>query len=548
MATQSRRASAEVRAEIRLLGGSRTLSETSQESSEEKQDVEHEEPQLIRQPHRISAQLYGNTNLRLQNDSFLRAAKRLPTDYVPVWVMRQGLSSFLELCRGRSFWEVCCTPEIASDCTVAPVKRYGVDAAIIFTDILAPLQAFGCRLVSDPKYGMRLSSCIKKPSAVDQLTFNDVQSSIISVIETIQLSKMKLRGQVPLVGSIGAPFTLFCYLLESHVSQDLRRVKRWMQLYPISCSILLQKITLLITEVALMQIENGAQALQVNDFLLGQCPAQFHDEFAYLYLRQLALKIRKTFPHVPLILQTFNTGHCLPGIIQCGYDVVSVDYKVDPAYACQVSNGSVSLQGNLDPAVLSADHATISREVSRMLLGFGVIGTIANLGGGLDPETEPQSIIAFVDAVHGFQETKSHEICSPVHSPTLYRAYSALDSSAAQRISEQFIRPGYFSDTSAQWMRSPTSPLLASDDHDLNTSILLGLLRSFRKLEWVPDHQVLSCTLCDKRFGLFTRKHHCRKCGQIFCHDCSTRRFLLTQTGSAVRVCDRCYSTLTFHL
>ncbi|TSO25254.1 Uroporphyrinogen decarboxylase [Bagarius yarrelli] len=336
-----------------------------------------------------AASLYRPKNFpELKNDTFLRAARGEEVEHVPVWCMRQAgryLPEFREFRAGKDFFDTCRSPEDCCELTLQPLRRFPFDAAIIFSDILVVPQ--------EPDDLQKLRSKV------------DLVSELGYVFRAITLTRHKLEGKVPLIGFSGAPWTLMSYMIEGGGSTTHSKAKRWLYRHPEASHTLLKRLTDVIVEYLLGQVNAGAQALQVFESHAGCLgPVEFK-VFALPYLRDIARRVKDRLKEsgldsVPMIVFAKDGHYALEDLSQSHYEVVGLDWTIDPRAARQRTGGAVSLQGNMDPCALYAPKESISDIVKKMVEAFGTRGYIANLGHGLYPDMNPESVGAFVEAVH----------------------------------------------------------------------------------------------------------------------------------------------------
>uniref|UniRef100_A0A8C9TL03 Uroporphyrinogen decarboxylase n=1 Tax=Scleropages formosus TaxID=113540 RepID=A0A8C9TL03_SCLFO len=345
----------------------------------------------------------------LKNDSFLRAACGEETQHVPVWCMRQAgryLPEFRETRAAKDFFETCRSPEACCELTLQPLRRFPLDAAIIFSDILVVPQAMGMDVQMVPGKGPTFPEPLKEPDDLQRLRAKvDVATELDYVFKAITLTRHKIEGKVPLIGFTGAPWTLMTYMIEGGGSTTHSKAKRWLYLYPEASHKLLKQLTDIIVEYLLGQVEAGAQALQVFESHTGCLgPAEFK-EFSLPYLRDIARRVKDKLKdsgldNVPMIVFAKDGHYALEDLSESHYEVMGLDWTIDPRSARERTGGKVSLQGNMDPCALYAPKEQIGEIVKRMLEGFGTRGYIANLGHGLYPDMDPEHVGAFVEAVH----------------------------------------------------------------------------------------------------------------------------------------------------
>ena len=306
--------------------------------------------------------------------------------YLPEYHRAKGNHDFFECCR---------SPEIASTLTLQPIERYGklLDAAIIFSDILVIPQALGMTVEMVDKKGPHFPNPLDSPEdqqykkVLDKDV--DVESELRYVYEAITLTRKKLAGRVPLFGFCGAPWTLLCYMVEGGGSKIFKEVKTWIYKWPTESKKLLEKITAVCIEYLALQVQAGAQILQVFDSWAGELSPSTFDEFSLPYLKEIAGKLPKRLSElgltkVPMVVFAKGAWFALDKLCQIGYDVVGLDWLQDPAEAMEIANGRVVLQGNADPGVLYGGREAITNVVEKMVKGFGggKGGWIANLGHG----------------------------------------------------------------------------------------------------------------------------------------------------------------------
>ena len=340
----------------------------------------------------------------LKNDLILRAARGEPTERAPVWIMRQAgryLPEYRALRAEDEFFTVVRTPELAAEVTLQPLERFPLDAAIIFSDILVVPQALGMEVEMVKGKGPHFPRPLDGPADLDRLRSpEDAAGDLEYVYTALSVTRRQLGGRVPLIGFCGAPWTLMAYMIEGGGSKTFARSKAWLYAHPEASHRLLQRITDVLAGYLVRQADAGAQLLQVFDSWAGLLtPAAFRS-FALPYLRDLAGRVRAERPGVPLIVFARGANYALPDLAEAGYDVVGLDWTVDPAEARAAVAGRVALQGNLDPCALYASPAVIREEVERMLDAFGPGAHIANLGHGLHPTHDPAHVGVFVEAVH----------------------------------------------------------------------------------------------------------------------------------------------------
>ncbi|GCB62313.1 uroporphyrinogen decarboxylase [Scyliorhinus torazame] len=352
----------------------------------------------------------------LKNDTFLRAAWGKVTDYVPVWCMRQAgryLPEFRETRATQDFFTTCRSPSICCELTLQPLRRFPLDAAIIFSDILVIPQALGMEITMVPGKGPTFPEPLTEPADLVKLKDNvDVSQELAYVFQAITLTRHELKGKVPLIGFSGAPWTLMAYMIEGGGSNTMAKAKRWLYQYPDASHKLLKILTNVIVDYLVGQVSAGAQALQVFESHAGHLGSEQFTEFSLVYLREIAHRVKEKLKvlgldQVPMIVFAKDAHYALEDISQSGYEVVGLDWTIQPKVARKRTGNKVTLQGNMDPCVLYAPEDKISETVKKMIEEFGPQRYIANLGHGMYPDMDPEHVAMFVKAVH----THSRQIC-----------------------------------------------------------------------------------------------------------------------------------------
>jgi len=337
-----------------------------------------------------------------KNDRFLRACRRQPVDTVPVWIMRQAgryLPSYREVRKHVTFLELCRTPELAARVTLMPVEQLGVDAAILFSDILIPVEPMGIGLVFTDA-GPSLDGAIRNRGDVDRLRVPTPEEDMPFVLQAVRLLRRELEGKVPLIGFAGAPLTLAAYMTEGGGSTHFTQLKRLLFADPAAAHALLDKITDTVAAYLAAQVAAGAEAVQLFDSWAGVLSPAHFDEFALPYVQRVVAAVRQA-GEVPFIYFVNGIAGLLGRLRGCGADVIGFDWRVDIGEVRARLGDGVAVQGNLDPCVLLGPEALIDHEVERVLAAAGTApGHIFNLGHGILPETPPEHARRLVEAVH----------------------------------------------------------------------------------------------------------------------------------------------------
>lgn len=342
---------------------------------------------------------------------FLRACWRLPTDTTPVWYMRQAgrsLPEFREIRQKHSFFEVANTPELCAEVTLQPVRRLGVDAAIIFSDIVAPLVAIGVDIQLVEGTGPTMRAPVRALADLDALRPLDPDHDMRPIREAIGLVRQELAsGDIALIGFVGAPFTLASYLVEGKPSRDFAHTKRMMLDAPELWDALMSRLTDITLSFARGQIAAGAQAIQVFDSWIGALGPREYARSVQPHMRRLFDGLRAPgLPETPRI--HFGTGApaLLELMAEAGGDVIGLDWRVNLDSAWERLGGGqrVAIQGNLDPVTLLASWNTVQREAETILQqAHNQPGHIFNLGHGVLPETDPAQLARLTAFVHEFR-------------------------------------------------------------------------------------------------------------------------------------------------
>lgn len=336
---------------------------------------------------------------QLKNDLLLRTLRGEEVERTPVWMMRQAgryLPEYRVLRDKYGFFERCQTPGIAAEITIQPVDIIGVDAAILFSDILVVPQAMGLEVQLIENKGPVLPDPIKRAEDLQRICVPDVHERLQYVFEAITLIKQELNGRVPLIGFAGAPWTILCYMVQGKGSKTFDEAKIFCYTQPELAHRLLQMIT--DTTIAYLkgQVKAGADVVQIFDSwggLLG--PADF-ENISLRYIRQIVAALRN---EVPTIIFAKGAWHSLGSMASTGAEGLGIDWCITPQLARQFAGPAVTLQGNFDPAKLLSPIPVIQQEVRQMLKAFGKGRHIANLGHGILPNVPVDHARAFVDAV-----------------------------------------------------------------------------------------------------------------------------------------------------
>ena len=343
----------------------------------------------------------------LKNDLYLRALLRQPTERTPIWMMRQAGRYLPEYRQVRKqagdFMALCKNPELACEVTLQPLRRFALDAAILFSDILTIPDAMGLGLYFEAGEGPRFEHVLRSMSAIEQLPVPDPEVELRYVMDAVRTIRRELKGEVPLIGFSGSPWTLATYMVEGGSTKNFSEVKRLMFAEPKAMHLLLDKLAQSVTLYLNAQIAAGAQAVMIFDTWGGVLSPRDYREFSLAYMSKIVggLTRHADGRQVPVTLFTKNGGAWLADMAASGCDALGVDWTTDLATARQLVGDKVALQGNMDPSILYAPPARIEQEVATILASYGKgTGHVFNLGHGIHPEVDPEHAGAFIEAVH----------------------------------------------------------------------------------------------------------------------------------------------------
>ncbi|SDQ97008.1 uroporphyrinogen decarboxylase [Pseudoxanthomonas sp. CF385] len=348
------------------------------------------------------------------NSRFLRALRREPVDCTPVWLMRQAGRYLPEYRATRkaagSFLAMAKNPEIACEVTLQPLRRYDLDAAILFSDILTVPDAMGLGLYFVEGEGPKFERTVRSAADAAKLGVPDMETELRYVMDAVRVIRRELDGKVPLIGFSGSPWTLACYMVEGGGSKDYARIKAMALNEPAALHRLLSVNTDAVIAYLAAQRAAGAQALQVFDTWGGVLSPAMYREFSLPYLQRIAQELQRgdVAERTPLILFGKGTAAYLKDLAASGAEGVGVDWLIELGDAARRTGGKVALQGNLDPATLYGSPDAIRAEVKRTLdsyrdgNGGSREGHVFNLGHGMSPDMDPEHVTVLVDAVHTF--------------------------------------------------------------------------------------------------------------------------------------------------
>ncbi|MBW1679638.1 MAG: uroporphyrinogen decarboxylase [Deltaproteobacteria bacterium] len=343
----------------------------------------------------------------LKNSVFFKACRQEPTEYTPVWLMRQAgryLKEYRAIRKKVDFLTMCKTPDLAAEVTLQPVEKLGVDAAIIFSDILLPLEKMGIELEFSQRDGPVIHNPIRTEKEIGSLRIIEPEEDVPFVLEAIKKVCKALNEKIPLIGFSGGPFTLASYIIEGGHSQNYINTKKLMYHNPAHWHLLLEKLGEVVTRYLNAQIESGVQVIQVFDSWAGCLSPQDYTEFVFPHSRYVFRGLKKD---VPAIHFATGTSTLLELMQKAGGNVIGIDWRINLSKAWERLRYKVGIQGNLDPVTLFAPIPIIKNRVKEILRSAdNRPGHIFNLGHGILPQTPVENVIALVEAVHEFSQRK----------------------------------------------------------------------------------------------------------------------------------------------
>jgi len=347
----------------------------------------------------------------LKNDTFLRALLRQPTEYTPVWLMRQAGRYLPEYratrARAGSFLGLAKNPDYATEVTLQPIDRYPLDASILFSDILTVPDAMGLGLYFADGEGPKFERPLRTEADVLALRVPEMDA-LDYVFKAVTSIRLALDGRVPLIGFSGSPWTLACYMVEGQGSREFHTIKKMLYARPDLMHRILEINATAVARYLNAQIDAGAQAVMIFDSWGGALADGAYQEFSLKYMQQVVSQLQreKDGVRIPAIVFTKGGGIWLDEMADIGADALGLDWTVNLGRARALVGARVALQGNLDPAILFAEPDQIRAEVERSLTAYGApsagSGHVFNLGHGISQFTPPESVSAMVEAVHSF--------------------------------------------------------------------------------------------------------------------------------------------------
>lgn len=346
----------------------------------------------------------------LQNDLFLKAIKKEPIDRTPIWIMRQAgryLPEYRAVREKADFLTMCKTPELAAEVTIQPVDIIGVDAAILFSDILVIPEAMGLELEMHEGKGPVFNNPVRSADDVKKLKKIDPAVDLKYVLDAVSLTKKELNGRVPLIGFAGSPWTLLTYMVEGKGTKNFSQVKKLIYNNPALAHELLAKLADAVAVYLSAKIEAGVNAVQIFDTWGGILSQHDFEEFSLRYIRRIISQLKRK--DEPVIVFAKGVHYKLKKLAKCGADAIGLDWTMDIDRVKKRIGKKVALQGNLDPTVLYAPEEKIREEVIRVLDSYGKgSGHVFNLGHGILPDIDPAKAKFLVETVK--EESKKYHI------------------------------------------------------------------------------------------------------------------------------------------
>jgi len=336
------------------------------------------------------------------NSLYLDAIAGKPVARTPIWIMRQAgryLPEYRAIREKHDFISMYKTPELAAEVTLQPIRRFGFDAAILFSDILVIPEAMGLTLTFTENYGPKLDPRIITDQDIDNLNITDIEARLDFVPKAIRLINGELAGKTPLIGFSGSPFTLATYMAEGKPTKNFAHIKTLIYSRPETAHRLLESLTEAVIRYLVMQIKAGVHAVQIFDTWGGILPVHHFEQFSARYMKRIVTELRKY--DIPVVLFSKGGMEIFRQLTKSGADMIGVDWMTDMDEARRLTKGKVSLQGNMDPAALYGTQDLIRAEVRRILQVFGNKSRhVFNLGHGILPDIPVENVRFLVDEVH----------------------------------------------------------------------------------------------------------------------------------------------------
>lgn len=343
----------------------------------------------------------------LNQSLFLRASRRQPVERTPIWMMRQAGRYLPEYRQTRAqagdFLSLCKNPELACEVTLQPLRRYAMDAAILFSDILTIPDAMGLGLYFAEGEGPCFQHPVRDLEAIKKLQVPETTESLAYVMNAVRLIRKEMPQELPLIGFAGSPWTLACYMVEGQSTRDFKRILKLIYTESDAAHLLLQKLAVSVADYLGEQIKAGVNAVMLFDTWGGILTPENYQLFSLAYMQQIIQQLKANYPEIPVILFTKGGGQWLERMAATGCDALGLDWTCDLGEARRRVGDKVALQGNLDPSVLLSSEKCIREQVQKVLASYGHgSGHVFNLGHGITPDVPPAHVAAMVEAVHEF--------------------------------------------------------------------------------------------------------------------------------------------------
>ena len=346
----------------------------------------------------------------MQLDSrFIQALYRQNKGPTPIWLMRQAGRYLPEYRQVRAqagdFWTLCKTPELACEVTLQPLRRYDLDAAIVFSDILTIPDAIGFDLIFEEKKGPIFSKTFRHESDLKSFKLEDAMSRLSYVFSTVALCRQHMPAHLPLIGFAGSPWTLACYMIEGQGSRDFNEVFHLLYQAPALMRQLLSILRELVAEYLIEQVNHGANALMLFDTWGGILPSESYQQLNLCDFAYIVKRVQQVHPHIPLVIFGKNNGFYLEELAATGCQGIGIDWTVDMAKAKALVGNKVCLQGNLHPQVLKQAPKVIQQAATQILDAYGTgDGHVFNLGHGITPDVPPEAVHVLIETIHHYQK------------------------------------------------------------------------------------------------------------------------------------------------
>ncbi|MBN9225890.1 MULTISPECIES: uroporphyrinogen decarboxylase [Legionella] len=342
----------------------------------------------------------------LDQSLFLRALRRQPVERTPVWMMRQAGRYLPEYRETRAlagdFLSLCKNPELACEVTLQPLRRYALDAAILFSDILTIPDAMGLGLYFAEGEGPCFQRPVQDKQAIANLQIPEPES-LAYVMNAARLIRQEMPKELPLIGFAGSPWTLACYMVEGKSTREFKRILHLIYTESEAAHVLLNKLAVSVADYLMEQIKAGVNAVMLFDTWGGILTPENYQNFSLQYMQKIVQQIKANYPEIPVILFTKGGGQWLEKMLITGCDALGIDWTCDLGDARRRVGNQVALQGNLDPSVLLTSRQCIREQVKKVLASYGAgSGHVFNLGHGVTPDVPPEHVAAMIEAVYEF--------------------------------------------------------------------------------------------------------------------------------------------------